>query len=786
MQNSMQKPKPKPLDQLIRKLDSQARFVSQVAEHRYLPPVAPAYAELAIHASLQEVLNKTGIQRLWSHQQEAIEAIRRGENVVVMTPTASGKTMIYNLPVLETILEEPDAKALYVFPLKGLEQDQAEDLNGWFDALNLHPERNPQERSPLQAAEIYDGDVSAYRRKKIRERFPKVVFTNPDMIHLAINPFHQKWEGFFKHLKYIVIDEIHAYRGVFGSNTAHVFRRLRRICQHYGANPQFVACSATIANPRPLAESLTGLPFTEVVESGAPQGGRHFWFVNPERSPYTEATWLFLQCLEANLRAIVFTKARKITELIYRWAVERGEEIADKISPYRAGFLPRERREIEQRLFHGELMGVVSTSALELGVDIGGLDACILVGYPGSIASTWQRAGRVGRHAEESAIFLIAIKDALDQYFMRHPEDFFGKSHEAVVVDPNNPRLLKKHLLCAAAELYLHEDDPVYDVGSLRPLIEEMVAGGDLNRGKRGDVWFTRKRRPQPEVGIRSIGDPFDIFNERGEKIGELSGARIFREAHLGAIYLHWGRQYQITQLDLLGRRALCREVDVRYYTHALSREETEILMEEKGKALACFHIHWGKLRISHQVIGYDKRGLFDGERISRHALEMPTSLFDTEGLWIPIDEATKEAIVSQDHDLGGTLHAVEHVAIKCIPLFVLGDPGDIGGLSYPSYPSFGGPAIFLYDGYEGGIGFTLRAFEVAEDWLAAILRLVSECPCKEGCPSCVQDPQCGSANEPLDKSGAIFLLRRLLGLSSPDFVPRERTVSRGPGADGL
>jgi DEAD/DEAH box helicase domain-containing protein len=373
----------------------------------------------------------------------------------------------------------------------------------------------------------------------------------------------------------------------------------------------------------------------------------------------------------------------------------------------------------------------------------------------------------VGRHAEESVIFLIAIKDALDQYFMRHPEGFFGKSHEAVVVDPDNPRLLKRHLLCAAAELYLHEDDPVYDVKSLRPLIEEMVAGGELSPGKRGDIWFSRKRRPQPEVGIRSIGVPCDILNERGEKIGELSGARIFREAHPGAIYLHWGRQYQITKLDLLGRKAFSREVDAGYYTHALSREETEVLREERRKSLAHFQIHWGKLRISHQVTGYDRRGLFDGERISRHGLEMPISLFDTEGLWVPIDEGTKEAIESQGYDLGGTLHAVEHVAIRCIPLFVLGDPGDIGGLSYSSYPAFKRPAIFLYDGYEGGIGFTARAFEVAEDWLAATLHLVGECPCEEGCPSCVQDPQCGSANEPLDKLGAIFLLQQLLGLSS-------------------
>ncbi len=619
-------------------------------------------------------------------------------------------------------------------------------------------------RTIIEPAEVYDGDTTPYRRKKIRETFPNVIFTNPDMLHLAINPFHPKWEGFFRRLRYVVIDEIHTYRGVFGSNVANVFRRLRRICNYWGSHPQFIASSATIANPQSLAEELVGVPFKSVVESGAPHSGRHFLFLNPFESPYTEATWLFIECLKAGLKTIVFTKARKITELIYRWTVDRAPELESMISPYRAGFLPKERREIEQRLFSGELLGVVSTSALELGVDIGGLDACILVGYPGSVSSTWQRAGRVGRHGQESAIFMIGIQDALDQYFMRHPEAFFEKSVEAAVIDPENKNILKKHLPCAASEIYLKENDTVYDISRLKQVIEESITEGLLNQGRTGDIWFSKKRMPQREVGIRAIGELFDILDERGKTIGELSGYRIFREAFPGAVYLHRGRQYRVVELDLEKKKVFCKEVDVLYYTQALSKEDTEIVEKKEAKKLDRFTIHWGSLRMTNRVTGYEKKNIFDRTRLSRHELEMPEYRFDSEGLWIPIDKDTENAIESRGYDLAGSLHAAEHVTIACIPLFAICDKGDIGGLSYTSYPHFKKPAIFIYDGYEGGIGLTKRAFDVIEEWFRAALRIITECPCEEGCPSCVQDPQCGSGNQPLDKEGAKFLLERWIG----------------------
>jgi len=750
---------------LIESLEKDKRFAHQIAEHKYIHPVEPRYRKIDLNERLREVLNKQGINLFYSHQVEAIDLIRQGENVVVMTPTASGKSLIYNIPVIESIIENPEAKALYIFPLKGLEQDQVKNLNELFDEVGILPLLNSllakggRRGVVLQPAEVYDGDTTAYRRKRIRENLPNVIFTNPDMLHLALNPFHMKWEEFFKKLKYVVVDEIHTYRGVFGSNVAHVLRRLRRICNYWGADPQFITCSATIANPKELAEELFGIPFQAITESGAPSAGKHFIFINPFESPYTEATRLFIECLNQGLKTIVFTKARKITELIYKWTIDKAPEFSAKISPYRAGFLPKERREIEQRLFSGELLGVVSTSALELGVDIGGLDACILIGYPGSISSTWQRAGRVGRQGQESLIAMIAIQDALDQYFMRHPEAFFEKSHEAGVIDPGNMNIIKKHLPCASSEIYLKVDDKVYDVPKLMPVIDELVREEILNPGKKGDVWFSRRRMPQREVEIRAVGKPFDIVDESGRNIGGLSGARVYREAFPGAIYLHWGRQYRVTELLLEERKVMCREVDVLYYTQARSKDETEVIGQIESRDMRNFNISRGTLRMKNRVTGYDKKNVFDRTRISRHDLDMPEYIFETEGLWLKIDEDIQVAIENRHYDLAGTLHAFEHVTIASMPLFALCDKGDIGGLSYTFYRHFKRPAIFIYDGYEGGVGLTKRCFDVIGDWFKKALEIVSECPCESGCPSCVQDPQCGSGNQPLDKDGAKFLL---------------------------
>jgi DEAD/DEAH box helicase domain-containing protein len=759
--------------EFVESLQEDRRFKHQIAALKYVHSMKPLYGKMSLSEPLRDVLKKRGIELFYSHQVEAVNLVREGENIVAMTPTASGKSLIYNIPVIESIIENPEQKALYIFPLKGLEQDQVKNFNELFYSLrNNHPDSFKSPHPPftkggrgriIEPAEIYDGDTSAYRRKKIREALPKVIFTNPDMLHLALNPFHKKWEGLFRNLRYVVIDEIHTYRGVFGSNVAHVMRRLRRICKYWGSHPQFIAASATIANPSELAEALTGLPFKVVAQSGAPRAGRYFVFVNPIESPYTETTRLFIQCLKAGLRTIVFTKARKITELIYSWTINSAPELEGRISPYRAGFLPEERHEIEQKLFQGKLLGVVSTSALELGVDIGGLDCCILCGYPGSVASTWQRAGRVGRHGQESMVVMIAIPDALDQYYMRHPDEFFEKNHEAAVIDPENKNILKKHIPCASSEVFLREDDEVYDVRKLMPLLHELVAEGKLHIGRKEDIWFSRGVMPHREVGIRTIGEPFHILDESGKAVGEMGGMRVFRDTFPGAIYLHRGRQYHVTGLDMERRKVICREVDVNYYTQALSKEDTEVREEKETGLYRGLLVHWGILKTTQKITGYEKKRIYDRVRLSRHSLDMPDYVFETEGLWIKIDNATRTAIESGGFDLAGTLHAVEHTAIACIPLFALCDRGDIGGLSYSFYPEFKQPVIFIYDGYEGGIGLTKRVMEMIGDWLKATLKIIDECPCEEGCPSCVQDPQCGSANQPLDKEGARSLLKRWL-----------------------
>ncbi|MBI5049968.1 MAG: DEAD/DEAH box helicase [Nitrospirae bacterium] len=723
-------------------------FPDEIAHYRYLEPKHAEYAEpeKPVNSSLRDAFKKKGIDRFFSHQAKGIDLIRKGNNIVVMTPAASGKSLIYNIPVLESIIDNLSAKALYLFPLKGLEQDQIKTLRELASDIGI-----------TYPAEVYDGDTTAYRRKKIRETLPNIIFSNPDMLHLALNAFHAKWVEFFKNLRFVVIDEIHTYKGVFGSHVAQVLRRLRRICKYYGSSPQFIACSATIANPVELAGNLTGLDFELIDNNGAPRGGRHIVFLNPWGSPYTASTKAFKLCLDKGLKSIAFTKSRKITELMYSWLIEGAPEYETLVSSYRAGFLPVERREIEQRLFSGELKGVISTSALELGVDIGGLDVCILAGYPGSIASTWQRAGRAGRHGQDAVIIMVGLKDAIDQYFMRHSDDFFSRSHEAVVVDTFNPAILKQHIPCAAAEIYLRSEDTVYDAGALMPLINELENRGLLRAGKKGSIWFSPGRNPQREVSIRGIGKIFSVISG-DSRIGEISGARIYKEAHPGAIYLHKGRQYRVEELDIENLKIHCREVDVPYYTQAVTREETEIIAElEKRK-----NISWGNLRTTHIVTGYWRKRLLTQEKLERYPVELPSWTFETQGLWITLSSKLEQKVLKDNLNFAGGLHAFEHTAISALPLFAMCDKGDIGGISYPLYPDFLMPAIFIYDGYEGGIGLTKRALEVIDKWLEATGRILTECPCEDGCPSCVQDPQCGSGNEPLDKKAAVLILNEI------------------------
>ena len=744
--------------QFIENLKRSRFYQPQVVYHQAIPPQRGQAAKLAngLPPLLRRALTDLRIESLYSHQAAAIQKVREGKNVVIATPTASGKTLTYTLPVIESLLQNPDSKALYIFPLKALEQDQWKALREFTSPL--------QGQIHFQAA-IYDGDTSSYRRRKIRESIPAILITNPDMIHLSLLPFHTQWEELFRHLRYVVIDELHTYKGIFGSHLAQVLRRLERVCHFYGSNPQFIACSATIANARGFAEKLMGLPCEAVEESGAPRAGRNFLFLNPTASPYTLAVKLFLDCLDAGFRTLVFTQARKITELLHTWVVRDRPELRTRVSSYRAGFLPEERREIEAKLVSGELLGVISTSALELGIDIGGLDVCILVGYPGTVAATWQRGGRVGRTDRESLIALIAQPDALDQYFMRHPQDFFSRGFESAIVDPDNSAIVSKHLVCASAEIPLRMAEDIFPLPQYEPLLKELVTAGDLLRSASGREWFSHRIHPHRLVDIRSAGEGYTIFEEGTKRlVGKIGVPRVYSECHAGAIYLHKADPYRVTHLDEGKREVWAKQVEVDYYTRALSEKETEILSTVQTRDMAQFRAGFGRLKVTERVRGFEKRRIFGQDLLSVHELEMPSHIFETMGLWLILPaEISEQAKAKGMHFMGG-IHAIEHAAIALFPLFALCDRNDVGGICYPIHPQLEKPAIFIYDGYPGGVGLAEYGFGKVEELLEKTLALIQDCSCLDGCPSCVHSPKCGSGNKPLDKRAAQFILKCLLG----------------------
>jgi DEAD/DEAH box helicase domain-containing protein len=719
-----------------------ARSARHVTDLRHLPPV------------VTEILKAAAVPALYTHQAEGITQILAGQNVVIATPTASGKTLVYNVPVLTTLLAERGAHALYIFPLKALEQDQYDELHTLLMRLGTG-----------LRVDIYDGDTPAHRRQQIRANPPHVLITTPDMLHAGLLAFHEAWASFFAHLKYIVIDELHTYSGIFGTHVLHLFRRLNRICAAYGSQPRYITSSATIGNPAQLASQLVNRPFHAVLDHGAPAAPQHFVFLNPADSPNTLAANLLQQSVLRQHRTIVFTRARVITELIYRWATQSQPELRRLISSYRAGYLPEERRQIETALNTGELLGVVSTSALELGIDIGGLDVCILVGYPGSIVSTWQRAGRVGRADRASLVLLIASKDALDQFFMQHPQHFFGRKVEDAVVDPANAYLLKSHLACAASELPLSRSESEYQLPGWHAAIDELVQAGELLQSADGDAWYAARQKPQRLVNLRTIGTSWTICDQRTTQlIGTVSGAQVYAECYDGAIYLHRGRQYLIDGHDPHKSLIVAREVDVPYYTRAKTHKETDILHELRSRPMSGFLAKLGRLKVSSQVVGYEKVRVGDQVVLSQHPLESPVQHVETIGFWLELDPQVTTDLKRRHVYYMGALHAVEHAMKSLFPLLALSNRTDVGGICYPLHPQLRKGAIFIYDYYPGGIGLAEKGFSVLEQLLEMTLELVEHCTCEQGCPSCIHFPTCGAGNVPLDKAGAIHLLKVLTG----------------------
>lgn len=730
-------------------------FGRQVRHHRVIPQreaqTAPQHRPWT--RAVQDILTRQGIADLYSHQARATDIIRAGRDVVVATPTASGKTFIYNLPVLEQFLRDPDARAIYLFPLKALAQDQL----ATFNALTAHW---PRDARP--AAAIYDGDTTDHFRRKIRNAPPPVLLTNPEMLHLALLPHHEQWASLFASLTHVVVDEVHTYRGVLGAHMAQVFRRLRRVCERYGAQPSFVFCSATVGNPGELAHNLTGLTPEVVTESGAPQGKRHFIFLDPEESPATAAIQLLRSALKRGLRTIVYCQSRRMTELVSLWAAEKSGPYRDRISAYRAGFLPEERRDVEARMASGQLLAVITTSALELGIDIGSLDLCILVGYPGTVMSTLQRGGRVGRARQESAVVLVAGEDALDQYFMRHPEDFFARGAEHAVLNPDNPVILARHLECAAAEIPLSAADPWLASPGASEAVQRLEREGLLLRSADGSTLLASRKRPQRHVDLCGSGSTYTIEDGEGHIIGSVDGHRALRETHPGAVYLHRGRTWVVQQLDPGARKVMASPARVGWYTRVRGNKQTEILDVQDRREAWGTRVFFGRLRVTETVTGYEKRSASGGRLLGVTPLDLPPTVFETEGLWFEIPDAAREATERELLHFMGSIHALEHAAIGILPLLVMTDRNDLGGISTPMHPQVGRPAVFIYDGMPGGAALSRLAFARADELFARTRDAIGDCPCETGCPSCVHSPKCGSGNRPIDKAGALFLLDRM------------------------
>ncbi len=745
------------IGEYVRSLKASPGLGRQVVFHKEVSATEACFNSPARPWSdeMQVLLESSGISRLYSHQVSAIDLVRSGRHVVVSTPTASGKTMVYNLPVIEQILEDPLSRALYLFPLKALAQDQMKAFRELTACLD-------RERAPTCAT--YDGDTSAWKRRRLRELPPNVLLTNPEMLHLSLLAHHEKWATFWQGLTHVVIDEVHTYRGVMGSHMAWVFRRMNRVCAHYGVSPILVFCSATVGNPSELTSKLSGLDVQAVTKNSAPHGRKHVIFINPEDGAAQTAIKLLRAALHRGLKTIVYTQSRKLAELINIWVSQKAGSMANCISAYRAGYLPEERREIERKLSSGELLAVISTSALELGIDIGSLDLCLLVGYPGTVMATWQRGGRVGRSLQDSALVLIAQEDALDQYFMRNPEDFLKRPPESAVLNPENPVIVARHLECAASEVTIRTDETLLKEREVAKAISKLESKGKLLRSENGKELYSARKYPQRGINLRGVGQTFQIVSRNdGRTIGAIDGFRACRETHPGAVYLHRGESYVVDRLDIETRTVEVSPAKVDYFTRVRGNKTTEILEVFGEKGVYGTSVSLGRLRITDRITGYERRHVRGQRLLNIVPLDLPPQVFETEGLWIEIpDEVRKATEKAYMHFMGG-IHALEHAAIGILPLLVLTDRNDLGGISTPYHPQVRKAAVFVYDGVPGGVGLSRQAFKKAEELLQKTLKVIESCPCEQGCPSCVHSPKCGSGNRPIDKKAAIFVLRGII-----------------------
>ncbi len=715
---------------------------------------------------LVERLADRGITGPWSHQAEAADLARSGRDVIIATGTASGKSLAFLLPAVDAV--DAGGTVLYLSPTKALAQDQLR----WITDLSL----------PGMRTAVYDGDTSSEERSWVREH-GNYVLTNPDMLHHGILPRHGAWSRFLRRLRYVVIDEAHRYRGVFGSHVAQILRRLRRVCARYRARPVFVLASATSGSPAESATRLTGVPVTAVSRDGSPRPGMSVALVEPEltdltgehgapirRTAPSQAAEMLADLVRDGVRTLVFVRSRQGAEVValttQRLLSERGDHaLAGRVAAYRGGYLASERRELEEALRSGEILGLASTNALELGVDISGLDAVLIAGWPGTLASLWQQAGRAGRRGEDALAVFIARDDPLDTYLAHHPEAIFGRSVEATVLDPENPHILGPHLCAAAQELPITKDDFDLFGATTEERLDELVERRLLRRRPRGWFW-TSNERASDLADIRgSGGPPVQIVDtESGQLLGEVDEPAAHGTVHPGAVYLHQGYTYLVDDLDLDEGVALVRPAEPPYSTWA--RDTTDItvrsvLRQEEWPSGAT--VYFGEVQVVRQVVGFLRRDVRTGSVLGERSLDLPERTLDTRAVWWTLPAEGEERLRREDVGLLGAAHAAEHATIGLLPLLATCDRWDIGGVSTSMHGDTGRLTVFVYDGYEGGAGFAERGYAAAREWLSATRAAIADCECDQGCPSCIQSPKCGTGNEPLSKAGALRLLDEVL-----------------------
>ncbi len=768
-----------PWSALVDEAREDGRIVREAREGPGEATLVDIPAEL--HPDVVAGLERAGIERLYSHQALALTSAWE-RTTIVTTGTASGKSLCFNLPTLDALCRDAFARALYLYPTKALAQDQARALGTFGLSKQVRPA-------------IYDGDTPRDARGDVRKR-ANVVLTNPDMLHVGILPHHGAWERLFSHLRIVVVDEAHVYRGVFGSHVANVLRRLLRVAAAYGSDVRVLLASATIANPVDLAERLTGLEDIGLIEQdGSPTPHRQIAMWNPplvdetigsRRSALGEAAELLAKLVRDGARCICFMKSRKGVELLARLLSEDLErtnpDLAERVAPYRAGYTSQQRRALEARLMSGDLRAVITTDALELGIDIGELDAAVVVTFPGTVAALRQMWGRAGRRGKGFAVY-VAGEDALDQFFCRHPDEFLERPVEAAILDHESAQIHQAHLLCAAYEGPLERGDEEFFGPRWEAHAEALVSAGLLRKrpaqasgaNARGGKSYVLRRPadyPAAKVSLRSSSpDSFAIVDvSSGELLGQTEAARAHSTVHDGAIYLHQGRSYEVRELDLDNRRALVAPFDGDWYTQPKRETDTNIeRLLDRREALGVT-LSFGEVSVTETVLGYQRKRLSDHAQVDLVMLDLPQTSFSTQALWFELDGATLtgldgdgEGIIPMDALLG-SLHATEHAQIAVLPLIAMCDRWDIGGLSTNAHPQTGGPTIFIYDGHPGGIGITRQAYQRFEELCRDARRLIAECPCESGCPSCVQSPKCGNLNEPLSKRGALTVLKGMLG----------------------